>query len=131
MHSILQRQISRTIGDISALPPKFAELLGLISQTYSNFDDDRTLTQRSLEISSRELGEKNRQLKEELANLKTSGIKISLLEEAKMVLKIRADELEKLNQIMIDRESRIIELKSMVRDLQQQLAAYQTPPDNR
>lgn len=105
------------------------DLLNLVSQTYDNFDEDRTLTQRSLEISSRELSEKNKQLKDELSHLKTSGIKISLLEEAEMALKTRADELEKLNQIMIDRESRIIELKNKVKELERQLVAYR-PPQN-
>lgn len=124
MNSILLRQISKTVGSASELPPKVVALLSLVSQTYDNFDEDRILTQRSLEISSRELSEMNKQLKEELAQLKTSGIKISLLEEAKMALKTRADELEKLNQIMVDRESRIIELKNKVKELERQLAAY-------
>jgi chromosome segregation ATPase len=129
VNSILIRQISRTIGGVTTLPPKVIDLLNLVSQTYDNFDEDRTLTQRSLEISSRELSEKNKQLKEELAHLKTSGIKISLLEEAKLALKTKADELEKLNQIMIDRESRIIELKNKVKELERQLVAYR-PPQN-
>jgi two-component system, NtrC family, sensor kinase len=89
VNSILIRQISRTVGGATTLPPKVIDLLNLVSQTYDNFDEDRTLTQRSLEISSRELSEKNKQLKEELAHLKTSGIKISLLEEAKLALKTK------------------------------------------
>lgn len=55
-HKVLERQISKFSGE---------ELLQAISATYTHSDEDRALLERSLEISSTELEELNRQLQSE------------------------------------------------------------------
>lgn len=55
MHKTLSRQLTRHIKSIHAIPEEWQELLRAISETYENFDKDRLLIERSLEISSHEL----------------------------------------------------------------------------
>ena len=76
LHKILQRQIRKHLGnDLSSLPSPAVELLKAISAAYYHYDEDRALIERSLEISSRELTDINRNIEakviartEELAN---------------------------------------------------------------
>lgn len=55
MHKTLARQIEHHIKDAAALSTEVVELLEAVSVTYENFDQDRILIERSLEISSKEL----------------------------------------------------------------------------
>ncbi len=51
MHHILERQLKRVFGSIYKRPPDLEEFLRVISETYEHFDEDRTLLERSLELS--------------------------------------------------------------------------------
>ncbi|KKT78808.1 MAG: hypothetical protein UW75_C0036G0005 [Parcubacteria group bacterium GW2011_GWF2_44_8] len=55
MHKTLLRQMQRVLGADSVLSPKLQDLLQLVSVTYEGFDKERILSERSLEISSKEL----------------------------------------------------------------------------
>lgn len=63
-HRVLERQIRRTLGDVldSELDPKLSQLIEIISETYTHFDEDRKLLLRSLDISSKEFVELNKKL---------------------------------------------------------------------
>lgn len=64
-HKILQRQVAKYLGGAESLPPSLQSFLEMISQSYQNFDEDRTLIERSLEISSKELEGLNTRLRTE------------------------------------------------------------------
>lgn len=64
-HKTLQRQITKTFGDLNNIPPKTENLLQAVSETYQHFDEDRVLMERSLEISSKELEVFNQKLQSE------------------------------------------------------------------
>ena len=55
MHKVLERQIRKTLGivNISSFPQPWRELLEAISNTYTHYDEDHTLLEHSLEISSK------------------------------------------------------------------------------
>lgn len=55
MHKTLLRQIHRALGEDPEIAPEWQELLQMVSITYEDFDKDRILSERSLEISSKEL----------------------------------------------------------------------------
>jgi PAS domain S-box-containing protein len=55
MHRILERQLERTGTEL--LPVEHPELFERISQAYNDYDAERSLIERSLEVSSRELAE--------------------------------------------------------------------------
>ena len=69
-HSLLRRQLRRFYGAEREIPGDFAELIGAVNETYVQFDDDRGMLERSLELTSRELLERNQSLRAELSEHK-------------------------------------------------------------
>lgn len=71
-HKLLLRQIRRKHGDIEHIPPELLPLLETISKTYDQYDRDRNLLERSMDISSKELSEANEQLSQNTRALESS-----------------------------------------------------------
>ena len=94
MNNVLERQLKKAFGSLEAVPKGLGEFLELVSNTYDSYDQDHTLIERSLEISSKELGELNEKLRNESVNLRKN-----------------LSELERMNKLMIDRELKMVELK--------------------
>ena len=67
LHKLLQRQLKRTFGSIEALPAGLGGLLTAISLAYQDADADRSMIERSLDLMSRELNDRNDRLRGELA----------------------------------------------------------------
>lgn len=67
MHRLLERQVKRFLGDKAALPPELELFLAAVDDAYASADDDRKMIERSLDLMSRELTERNAELREELA----------------------------------------------------------------
>lgn len=65
LHKTLQRQLIKTFGSEDRIPKDLDPLFQVISDTYLHSDEDRALTIRSLEISSKELENLNIQLASE------------------------------------------------------------------
>lgn len=61
----LNRQIRKTLGDFDALPENFKELFNTISQSYDFYEKDRSMMERSIELSSDEMIGLYKQLKKE------------------------------------------------------------------
>jgi two-component system NtrC family sensor kinase len=66
-HKLLERQLRRVFGT-EALPAALAPLLAAVSQAYEDADSDRRTIERSLELMSKELTERNSQLRGQLAD---------------------------------------------------------------
>ncbi len=62
MHRLLKRQMARLFRD-NGPPPGLEDLLRVVDEAYRQFDDDRELTERSLELGSEELLQKNAELR--------------------------------------------------------------------
>jgi chromosome segregation ATPase len=101
MNKVLERQLKKVFGSLDAVPKSLAELLHLVSGSYDHAEEDRLLIERSLEISSKELGELNKKLQNESETLKA-----------------KFEELERMNKLMVDRELKMIELKKRIVDLE-------------
>lgn len=67
-HSLLKRQIKRHLGK-DKIPPEWESFLHAVDSAYEQFDDDREMLERSLELSSQELMEANSGMKALLADL--------------------------------------------------------------
>ncbi|HPC74950.1 MAG TPA: response regulator [Syntrophales bacterium] len=64
MHRLLQRQLRRHFNDPNAIPEGCETFLQAVDETYRQSDIDRKMLERALELSSQELLEANRELRE-------------------------------------------------------------------
>ena len=62
LHSLLRRQLKRHFPD-ARVPPEFEPMLEAIDQAYKQFDNDRAMLERSLDLSSQELLQANSELR--------------------------------------------------------------------
>lgn len=62
MHKLLLRQIKRQFGELENVPPELQPFLDMINDAYGQADADRAMLERSLELSSGMMMEKNREL---------------------------------------------------------------------
>ncbi len=58
-HSLLKRQIKRHLHDPERVSPELASFIDAVDSAYHEFDLDRSMLERSMELSSRELLEAN------------------------------------------------------------------------
>lgn len=65
MNILLERQIKKIFQDVSKIPPYLSSFLQTVSDAYDDFYQDRTLAERSIELSSQELLEANQRVREE------------------------------------------------------------------
>lgn len=70
LHSLLERQIRKTLESLDDASPELKELLSLITATYEQDDLDRELLERSLELTSEELLSANDELRAQRAALR-------------------------------------------------------------
>lgn len=66
MHKLLKRQLERSRIDHTALPFPLMQVLDAIDRAYRQADQDRSLLEHSLELTSRELVEQNQRLRAQL-----------------------------------------------------------------
>lgn len=71
MNKLLLRQIKKVFGDVGSIPQELASFLQIVDVTYDEFDKDRELTVRSLELSSQELIVANQKIRMESERQKT------------------------------------------------------------
>jgi PAS domain S-box-containing protein len=69
MNKLLQRQLIKRWGSIENVPAELLPFLETIALTYDHHDKDRTMLERSIDLSSRELVELNQRLHEETQEL--------------------------------------------------------------
>ncbi len=64
MHKLLERQLRRHVesATVEALPPTWRSFVQAVNEAYEQADADRLLLERSMELASRELIERNRAL---------------------------------------------------------------------
>ena len=83
MHRLLERQLRRYAGPAVALPQKWQRFIDSVDQAYRQSDADRALLERSLELASQELSERNRQLQQQMMAEREQA---KLLEEQSLAL---------------------------------------------
>lgn len=62
-HSLLRRQLKRHFGGLEAVPDEWQEFLDRVDRAYREFDRDREMLERAMELSSEELMQANSQLR--------------------------------------------------------------------
>lgn len=85
-NKLLERQIRRYLKDQADFSPELKQLLTAVSQAYEFNGEDRKLIERSLELSTAELNEANRNLREAKNQIETkSNELLSSIRYAKMI----------------------------------------------
>jgi two-component system, cell cycle sensor histidine kinase and response regulator CckA len=63
MHSLLKRQLKRYFGDSFTIPHEWQPFVKAVNDAYREFDSDRGMLERSLELSSHELLQANSEMR--------------------------------------------------------------------
>ena len=72
MHRLLLRQIKRHLGEAGHVPESMRDLVEAVDTAYEQEDGDRAMLERSLDIMSRELIERNEALQKSLSTLRAT-----------------------------------------------------------
>lgn len=107
MNKVLERQLKKSFGDLESVPKNIDTFLQLVDKTYDSAEEDRLLIERSLEISSKEMGALNAQLRADSTELRKEMAKT-----------------ERMNEFMVDRELKMVALKKEIAELRKSLAYY-------
>jgi len=101
MHRILERQIKQSLGDKAAISPQLKVFFGLVSDTYTHFDEDQALISRSLDLSSEEYLENNRRLEKNRIKIEKQARNLaSQVANRTKILNERVAELEDVRKAM-------------------------------
>jgi len=76
-HSLLIRQLKRSFGSFASIPEEWRTFIEVVDKAYRQFDEDRTMLERSLDLSSQELLQSHSDMKvifERLINSSVDGI---------------------------------------------------------
>ncbi len=82
-HRLLQRQIRKYLADNP--PPELTGLLDAVDVAYQQLDEDRAIIERSLVLSSAELGDANRALRVKQAELEANLQRIQAMQQQLVV----------------------------------------------
>jgi len=105
MHRLLQRQLKRYLGDLEHLPQEWLNFIQAVDEAYCQFDGDRVMLERSLELSSQELLQANTQLQELLKTVEAQvAERTSELARANSELEETLTELRKTQMQLIQTE---------------------------
>lgn len=121
MHYILARQFKKAFGDKSKSSPKLEAFLEVVSSTYDNYDKDRKFLEHSFDLSSKEFLELNNKvlrLLEELGVEKESVDKKVI--ERTRELEEKMNDLKRFQNLSVDRELKMIELKKEIKKIKGQ-----------
>ncbi len=104
MHRLLQRQISRFLDSKATLPDGVSMLLAAVSEAYESADADRLMIERSLDLMSKELTERNAELRNQLAERQRAEVQLEhLLSLLDTTLESTADAI-----LALDRDASIV-----------------------
>jgi anti-anti-sigma regulatory factor len=106
MHKLLLRQLKRHIGVLDAIPPNWRAFIDAVDESYDQADADRALLEHSLELSSQELVERNRQLQQDLVERQRKEAALRQAEEERLklqgeIIRMQAAALEQLSTPLI------------------------------
>src|SRR5688572_17529985 len=65
INKLLQRQINKHLAPSVPLTPELESFLGVISESYEHYENDRKMLERSIDISSKEMADLYDQLRKD------------------------------------------------------------------
>ena len=101
MHKLLARQVRRLLG--GSIPPGLEAFVQAVDEAYRQFDGERELLESSLEVTSEELVERNRHLRDELQ----AGLGMQEKLEEELRERRRVEESLRRNVVRLDEAQRL------------------------
>ena len=127
MHKLLLRQLNKFFGDREGVPEELMEFLGVVDAAYLQADLDRVLLERSLDLTSTELLQANRELRDYASGLERRvAARTSELEITNVSLELEVAERVAAEQVLIESEERYRSLFESSKD-----AIYISTPGGR
>lgn len=102
-HKLLQRQLRRAFGSMEATPAGLDALLWTVNQAYEDADAERTMIERAMELMSKELNERNDQLRADLVER----------QRARDELQRRSDEQQALIRRLEEAHNQLLQAEKM------------------
>ncbi len=131
MHTLLERQLRRYVGELAGVPGECQRFLAAVSEAYEQADADRRMIEHTLEQMSQELNERNDALRKEKAEQAELIMKLEeahdhLLQSEKMasIGQLAAGVAHEINNPIGFVNSNLGTLRSYVAQLLAVLAAY-------
>jgi len=117
LHKLLQRQLKKCF--VAGLPPgeEFSRFISTVDEAYDHADDARTSIERSLELMSNELLERNEQLQADLLEIKRLGLELRQAEKLRAVGQLAAGVAHEVNTPIQFVSDSLSFLKDAARDL--------------
>src|SRR5947207_2370413 len=75
-NKLLLRQIQKNFGGVDDIPENLVALFNVISNSYDHYEKDRSMIERSIELSSKEMIELNNNLRNEIKEIEKANIRI-------------------------------------------------------
>lgn len=120
MHYLLARQFQKALGDKFKSSPKLEAFLEAISSTYDNYDKDRKFLEHSFDLSSKEFSELNSKVLKLLEELKVEKENVDKkVIERTQELQDKMNELKRFQNLSVDRELKMIELKKEIKKIKE------------
>ncbi|MGB0839542.1 MAG: sensor histidine kinase [Chitinophagales bacterium] len=76
MNRLLKRQVRKFLGGMDNIPPEMMPFIDAINKSYTHFEEDRTLLERAMDISSEELHVTNTKLRADAKKQKAILVKL-------------------------------------------------------
>ena len=77
MHRLLKRQVKKFVNRSGEVPEELQKFIDAINLAYDDFDSDRRMLERSLELSSQELGDANQGLRKQTLELEERSVRLT------------------------------------------------------
>ncbi|HEY0462629.1 MAG TPA: ATP-binding protein [Polyangiaceae bacterium] len=97
MHKLLERQLRKYLGDATPAGPKFEAFLRAVDEAYTESDSGQALLERSIELTSSELLERNTRLERDLASIKRLELELRQAEKLRAVGQLAAGVAHEIN----------------------------------
>src|SRR5690349_21673483 len=132
MHKLLQRQLRKFLSGV--LPPGFEDFIASVDAAYCQADKDREMAERSLELASNELFERNRQLSEDMERRKQLELELAQAEKLRAVGQLASGIAHELNtpiQYVSDNVAFLQQAFTRLVDIARQAASTEADPKRR
>ena len=133
-HKLLARQIKKTFGEADFENTKLIHFLEIVNQTYLQYDEEKDLIERTMELSSQELTDSLEKLRTQQEILENTYHKLKdtkeLLAETEKIAQIRKEAQEEIEQKNNALQASEEELRVNIEELQATQEEIQAQKEN-